>query len=390
MQRKRNREKRAEYRKKLRKHRAIQLAKIFLVAIIGVVILSVLISTLRNVFSSSDDEIIYASVLDSPASTPIPAGITNSESGAHLDRLDPTPPPAPEIDMTTATVNDYGSVMIVNGQAMNVLNITTAQAESMASAINTSASSLGSGVNVFSMIIPSACGVSLPTSYIEANSSEIANQSQIITTINDKLSNNIAGINIFPTLKANSNEKLYYNSEATWTSRGAYHGYSVWANRMGVYAEALSSYTENSVSGLSGSLQTFTGGSIIEQPENVNYYTNENTLTVDNVSIFHDVSEKSASDKLDVFFGGSVESAIIANSDPNAVSVGVIVGDASAYPLVPFIAGHYKTTYFIDYRNFEGSLSQIVSENSAVDVTYCVSIGSCASDTAINSISSLS
>ncbi|MFI3326277.1 MAG: DHHW family protein [Clostridia bacterium] len=372
----------------IKNSRAYTLGKVLIMSVAVVVVIALIISGLKTLFpgQSTLGQVAYTSVLDGPVTTPYADSVQNNFLGMHLDREDPSPTPAPEVDLDSVNFEDYGQKIVVGSNAYDSFTFTTAEIESIATAINASANAISSEVNFFSMVVPTSCGVMLPSDYISSNYNKFTNQETACETINSLISSNIAALDIFSTLKANSDQKLYYSTENDWTSLCAYYAYTVWAQRRGDDYYSLTDYEQNSVDGYVGYLYTFIGSSKIDSPETIVYYEPTSILSVENGNLFADVSESSASKKTNVFLGGSTDQVVITNDSLSDGSVGIIVGDSSAYSLVPYLAEYYQTTYFIDFTLYEGSLNSLVAITGAVDVTYCVSLETASSTSDIASL----
>ncbi len=379
-------------RSKEKEKKIIHFLKIMIMSILCVVAFSLLIFFLRAFFGGDIlSNSAYASVLDGPIVTPAYESVENSLTGLHLQIEDPSPTPAPELDMENINFNDYGEKMVIGDAAYQSFTISAEQSQELADAINSSVQSLPSEVNFFTIIVPTAIDVMLPESFKSENSSRISDQGVAIDNINDALSSTIASIDIYDTLLANTDQKLYNKTDTNWTSLASYYAYTVWANRKSLGINTLDDYEAFTVEGYSGSLYAFIGGSKIESPESIVYYKPISNLIIKSTgeSIFKNVEDEVSSNKDDVFLGGRSGEIIISNSNLNDGSVGIIIGDSTAYSLVPYLAEYYQTTYFLDYRDYDGSVNAIILENDVSDITYCISITAVESDSYIKAISTM-
>ena len=52
----------------------------------------------------------------------------------------------------------------------------------------------------------------------------------------------------------------------------------------------------------------------------------------------------------------------------------MVVKESFGNAFVPFLVSHYQTVYVVDYRYWEGSISQLVAEKGIQDVILCNNI----------------
>lgn len=107
--------------------------------------------------------------------------------------------------------------------------------------------------------------------------------------------------------------------------------------------------------------------------------TNDITCTQSDGSILewkivYDATDYSSSLKYNCFIGGDQPISVIHNPNKKDGSSCVVVKESFGNAFVPFLVSHYQTVYVVDYRYWEGSISQLVAEKGIQDVILCNNI----------------
>ena len=97
--------------------------------------------------------------------------------------------------------------------------------------------------------------------------------------------------------------------------------------------------------------------------------TNVNGETV-NWNIVNDVSEYGAGQKYNCFIGGDNPYTEINNPSITDGSSCVIIKESYGNAFVPFLVDHYQTVYVIDYRYYQGNLTQFTQEKGVDDLLF--------------------
>ena len=119
--------------------------------------------------------------------------------------------------------------------------------------------------------------------------------------------------------------------------------------------------------------------------------TNDITCTQNDGSllewkIVYDASDYSSSMKYNCFIGGDQPISVINNPKKNDGSACVVVKESFGNAFVPFLVSHYQTVYVVDYRYWEGSISQLVAEKGIQDVILCNNISATRSSALVDAM----
>ncbi|MBC8547810.1 hypothetical protein H8711_12900 [Clostridiaceae bacterium NSJ-31] len=192
------------------------------------------------------------------------------------------------------------------------------------------------------------------------------NQKAFIEQVYQKFGGQMVTVDVYPTLFANRDKELYYNTEDALTSLGGYYIYSVLADKLGMTAYSLDRFTiEYALHGYKGALQQKFPYAPAESDVitlfhyrlDKFYRTYEVTRTQDGEN--EKLGDLYARDRLtgprplDVYFGGMAQVIDIQVRNeagkplPNQVRL-LIIGDDTARSYVPFLAPQYSEIKIVD------------------------------------------
>lgn len=190
-------------------------------------------------------------------------------------------------------------------------------------------------------------------------------------------------IDIFPTMKAHSNEYIYYRTDHHWTSYGAYIAYTEASKQLGFQATPLSSFDiEHASTDFRGTLYSKTLDDGVT-PDIIDYYhfNGENNGLKLTINDGMEVKEYDSlyfreyldvKDKYSSFMGtNSPMMTITSEGNPNGQSI-LIFKDSYAHSFIPFLTNHYSKITILDMRYINAGYSTLVdvSEYDSVLVLY--------------------
>ncbi len=287
------------------------------------------------------------------------------------------------------TENTGNSVIIIDkGCAMEYYTFRYTDLQEYAATLNKFSSSL-EGINVYSMIVPTASEFYLPDGlYDDAHS-----QKNAIDTV---YSMTVPGVNRVDVLSGlteitkNPDNYVYYKTDHHWTAIGAYEGYKAFCNSAKLDAVPLSDMVRERVEGdFFGSFLRLTKNEILtKNPDYVDYYIPQAEIA--DVTAFVDadmtrpydtelfVNPRDAENKYMVFLGGDNPLArIITNNDTDRNLV--IIKDSFGNALSPYFVSHYKNIYVLDPRTATTNIVEFCEKNEIDDLiieTYAFSLSS--------------
>jgi hypothetical protein len=158
------------------------------------------------------------------------------------------------------------------------------------------------------------------------------------------------------TLKAHSDEYIYYRTDHHWTSLGAYYGYSALMKAMNLEPVALSQYQKTTVSTSFFGTSYSKSGVRWVSPDSIDTYVPGTGSTVTSYatgspiesSLYVDSFLK-VKDKYSMFLGGNTPLSVIKTGLTGAPKI-LIIRDSFTDSLVPFLTAHFSEIHLVDLR----------------------------------------
>ncbi len=289
----------------------------------------------------------------------------------------PTEPPTepetepPEVSAGSTGISYYDAYLVVDDVAYEYYNYDDAAAASYAKLVSRTANALQGETTVYSMVIPTAIGVTFPDNVEYSRE----NQAQRLQEIYSKMDSSVVAVNIFDKLMAHRNEYLYYRTDWHWTGVGAYYGYERFCEVKGVAPYTMAQREEHLYEGYKGPF------SAVSTPDDIYayepYYKEQVTM------VFTDTNGNSmewpvinqGSAYWAVFAAGDQPYAKFTNTAVTDESVAIVVKESFGNALMSYICDHYSTVYEIDYRYWKGDLVDFAREVGADDIIFANNIG---------------
>ena len=273
----------------------------------------------------------------------------------------------------------FSSIYIYGNTAYEYYNFVRSTAESYAAAINKGADEAKqSGINFYNMIVPTGIDITLDDGAREKlNSSD---QKNAISYMNSLMNKNVTRVHVFDLLREHRGEYIYFRTDHHWTSLGAYYAYAQYMLVSGGNYKPLGDFTEYEFSGFLGSFYSDTGknSALEEKPDTVYAYVPDADISFSMLQkgnteytdwpLVCDVTDYSASYKYLCFIGGDNPVSVIENNSLTDGDVCVFVKESFGNAFAPFLAANYKTVYVIDYRHFDGDITDFAKEKGAKDI----------------------
>ena len=161
---------------------------------------------------------------------------------------------------------------------------------------------------------------------------------------------------------------------------GAYYAYEAWCKTKGIEPHPTDFFKEKYE--FTGFLGTFYASSdqspVLEKnPDTVLAFVPNGTnseVFVDNNgeemnwNVIRDVSEWARTSKYNCFIGGDNPYTVIENPTITDGSACILIKESYGNAFAPFLVDHYQHVYIIDYRYYEGNLTQFVKDKNVKDV----------------------
>lgn len=270
------------------------------------------------------------------------------------------------------------SIFIHGNTGYEYYNFVRGTADKYINAINSAADDAASNsINFYNMIIPTSIDITLnEASRSKLNSSD---QKEAINYIHGSMNDNVKKVQIFDLLKAHSSEYLYYRTDHHWTSLAAYYAYAQFMTVKGVAYKPLSEFTQYTFPDFLGSFYSDTGkASALSTPDTVYAYVppfdikfsmmQKGSSSYTDWPLISDASTYSSSYKYLCFIGGDNPVSLIENNSMESGETCILVKESFGNPFAPYLSCNYKNVYVIDYRYFNGDITDFAKEKGATDI----------------------
>lgn len=278
------------------------------------------------------------------------------------------PPPDGEAEF-------INGLLVYNGVAYEQFFGDDDMAENYADVMSSVKKSLGDGITVYNVLIPTHCGVTLPDKFKDY----VASQEDYLNKITSSYSvEGIIPVNTYDTLLHHRDEYIYFNTDHHWTGRAAYYAYADFCKTAGIDAIPLDSMTSKKIEGYQGSLADSDIAGLDNLKEDyVEYFTVDKdieTMLYDDTgeelyeySLIHEYAE--GVNAYGVFLGGDQPLIVSENADGNGKKIAV-VKESYGNAFCPFIAYTYSETHMIDSRYAEFNLNSYLAEHDIDEVIF--------------------
>lgn len=275
-------------------------------------------------------------------------------------------------DGTTVAQNGerLGSIFVVGDSAYNYYAFSQRYSDLYVDTINSLADSLDGKAALYDMVVPTSIDITLDDA--TRNSLTSSNQKKAILYMYSRMHGGVNKTYVYDLLRLHRNEYVYFRTDHHWTALGAYYAYSAFMRQLGKTPHALEEYEQLAFSGFKGSFFTQSGVPALGgNPDTVYAYKplstnrmqflNNDGVLVD-YNIITDVSGWGATSKYSAFIGGDNPYAVFNNPQLSDGSSCLIVKESFGNAFVPYLTDHFETVYVIDYRYYDGTVSELVDE----------------------------
>lgn len=282
----------------------------------------------------------------------------------------------PPVIEASGETQSFSAVLLAGNAAYEYYSFVQETADKYITAVNTAASELEGKAKVYDMVVPTSMGITLPDSLKESVSS--SDQKKAIEYMYGSMDGAIT-VDIFDRLIEHRDEYIYFRTDHHWTMLGAYYAYAEFCKAVGFKPMDIESYEKREYEGFLGSFYASTekAPALGENPDTLEAYVpaadTETVITDKNGKTFAwfliaDATDYGAGLKYSAIAGGDNPYTIIKNKDISDGSSILVVKESYGNAFVPFLTNHYENVHIIDYRYWNGKISDFVMENGVEEV----------------------
>ncbi|HBL41006.1 MAG TPA: hypothetical protein DDY98_05325 [Ruminococcaceae bacterium] len=276
-------------------------------------------------------------------------------------------------------IQKLGSVLIVDDSGYEYYNFNRSVADRYVVMVSKNADSLKGTARVFDIVVPTSTDITLSDQVRKGINS--SSQSSAIDYIYAAISPNCIKVKTFEALRFHRKEYVYFRTDHHWTALGAYYAYREYAAAAGIRPAELTEFTERKFDNFIGAFYNDSdkNKALEKNPDTVYAYepkaTNSMEFTnkdgkVIKWNIITDVSEWNRGSKYNAFIGGDNPYSHITNPGVTDGSSCVVIKESFGNAFVPFLLANYSEIHVIDYRYWNGNLTQFVKSKGIQDVVF--------------------
>ena len=338
---------------------------------------------------SEEDTVFFGNVSQVKKKTTTPVATTESVettvavAAAGNDETNTEPAVTTTVVTTTEDPNDEPAAEIGEGiildhkRAVCVYGGSFSVGQDYAETLNAYQQDLGSDVQVYSLVAPTAVSYYLPEEYANYTASETEN----IDNINSYL-NGVKPVDAYNALKPHTAEAIYARTDHHWLPLGAYYAAEAFAKVADVPFALLSDYDTATKKDYVGSMYTYTESAVLlDNPEEFTYYIPKNKYKTTYYSTsFTDPTEGDLLMNLDgydnsmyylVFMGGDDKITHVETDCKNGRTL-VIFKDSYGNALVPCLTSSFENIYVCDMRYFELNAIDFCKQVGCTDLLFAM------------------
>ncbi len=338
---------------------------------------------------SEEDTVFFGNVSQVKKKTTTPVATTESVettvavAAAGNDETNTEPAVTTTVVTTTEDPNDEPAAEIGEGiildhkRAVCVYGGSFSVGQDYAETLNAYQQDLGSDVQVYSLVAPTAVSYYLLEEYANYTASETEN----IDNINSYL-NSVKPVDAYNALKPHTAEAIYARTDHHWLPLGAYYAAEAFAKVADVPFASLSDYDTATKKDYVGSMYTYTESAVLlDNPEEFTYYIPKNKYKTTYYSTsFTDPTEGDLLMNLDgydnsmyylVFMGGDDKITHVETDCKNGRTL-VIFKDSYGNALVPCLTSSFENIYVCDMRYFELNAIDFCKQVGCTDLLFAM------------------
>ncbi len=282
-------------------------------------------------------------------------------------------------DIEGVDTQNLGAILVVGDSGYEYYAYVQEAATRYINIINKAGDLLEGKARVVDMIVPTGIGVVLPEKLrATLNSSD---QMAAIEYFCASMNENVLAVNVLHTLRAHNEEYIYFRTDHHWTALGAYYAYEEMLYCMGMQPEDISGYDTAEYEGYLGSFYFSANkpASMAANPDVVKaYFPHDDTdftyVASDGKTykgkVVSDATNFKSSYKYLCFVAGDQPYEEIVNLTHTDLPTCVVVKESFGNALIPFLVDHYSRIYVIDYRYYDGALTELCDRVEADDVIF--------------------
>lgn len=271
------------------------------------------------------------------------------------------------------TLASGGELVLNDGKIMEVFKKNPYAQTEYIKVLGAVSEKMGGDANLYLMLVPTQ---------IEFDTSKYRALSDSEKDVIDNIYKNTDGfktVNVYDSLKENTNDYIYFRTDHHWTARGAYLGYRALMKETGSTPVSLSSLTHKKESGFLGYLFNQANvASYSRYADDIEYFmgsenydvnakARENGKIVEYGAKVFTLPQDGSSPLYSIFMGGDHPLCEVSTNVKNGKTA-LVIKDSYANAVLPFLCNNYEKIVVIDPRSYYGTLDDLKNEYKIDDM----------------------
>ncbi len=276
-----------------------------------------------------------------------------------------------------------GFIGIIGNAAFEIYDYVESTAARYCEIVNYAADQLKGSANVYSMIVPTSAGITVPDAYQDQLMG--SDQKTALSNLYAKLNGNVINLDLYDHLMENRDKYIYFRTDHHWTSMGAYYAYEIFCDAKGLLPISLDRRPVKDMGKFLGSFYYDTRNASLQATpdELIAYYPISNVYMTGKDSNGNDIKKEVIPDysnydisfKYNSFIEGDGDFRVIVNEDRQDDSSCLVVKESFGNCFAPYLADHYHTLIVMDYRYTSVNVIDYAREHGIDDVIFVNNIG---------------
>lgn len=277
-----------------------------------------------------------------------------------------------------AEVKLEGGLHVVDDTAYEPFGFNEGVASKYCEVISEAAEILNGKATVYNILIPTSVATKFPDN-LKSKISD-SDQNESIKKMIGMMDEKVVCVPIFDTLLQHRTEYTHFRTDHHWTQLGAYYAYVEYCKAAGLDAIPLEEHPIIGEAEFLGSFYRKTMDTNLEaNPDVITAYTpiSESTMlytkedgAVVSWEAVRDPTTYQRGTRYSCYIAGDQPYSVIHNETLSSGKRCVVIKESFGNCFVPWLVDHYDDVYVVDYRYYDGTVSEIVNNTGASDVIF--------------------
>lgn len=270
---------------------------------------------------------------------------------------------------------NINSVIVYKKRAIQIFGGSNLAMSKFASMINRYKEEFSPDIKIFCLAIPVGSDFYLPSNFSNNKEKKCIDYLYCVLDILDP---SIIRVHAYEELEKHKTEYIQFNTDHHWTGRGAYYAYKAFCKSAGFDSIPMNRLTRKVIPNFLGTLYYHTlNNDLKENKDSVEYfkipneikayYYSEGIKKEKQTSLYAEYVK--GGNSYGVFLGSDFPLMRIISDVKNGRKI-LQIKDSYGNAFAPFLPTNYEEVFVLDYRYFNGSIKELVSNFGITDIIF--------------------